>query len=87
MNPDHAEYKSTIDESVIDTVFGNGQAASKALVAAWEEHGLGEMQGKDLRERLVGRLRFSAGVGEHLVEVGSLSSTTSLLLSCPQPSA
>lgn len=65
-------------EGVIDTLFGPGGVAPvRALVESWEEEGKavmkgeGEGKGKKGLERVLGRrLQWSAGVGEHLVEVG-----------------
>lgn len=67
-------------EGVIDTLFGPGGVAPvRALVESWEEEGkavmkgAGEGKGKKGLERVLGRrLQWSAGVGEHLVEVGLL---------------
>lgn len=69
LKPDHPDYRSVLEDSVVDTIFGNGQAPGKALTAAWEEEGLKAMQGENTRERLKSRLGHSAVVGEHLVEV------------------
>lgn len=65
-------------EAVIDTIFGPGGITPvRALVESWEEEGKvvmkgeGEGKGKKGLERVLGRrLQWSAGVGEHLVEVG-----------------
>lgn len=73
---------STLDptarDAVIDTLFGSDSSASRALVEAWEAYGANEMSGvgtgspKDrVRSALSKRLEWSAGVGEHLVEVSS----------------
>lgn len=62
-------------ENVIDTLFGGTVAPARALVDAWAEEGLKVMKPSDgagpssLREVLGRRLEYSAGVGEHLVEV------------------
>jgi hypothetical protein len=57
---------------VLDTLFGTGPVGcGKALVEAWEEEGSRRMGlEEDIEERLRERLRYSAEVGEHLVEVG-----------------
>lgn len=65
-------------EGVIDTLFGPGGVTPvRALVESWEEEGKaimkgeGEGKGKKGLERVLSRrLQWSAGVGEHLVEVG-----------------
>ena len=63
-------------ENVIDTLFGTGSIApGKALVEAWQEAGLKDMEeagpSSKLSDRLGRRLRYSSTVGEHLVEVSS----------------
>ena len=69
--PSHPDHRSTpLSDSIIDTIFGNGPTApGHALVDAWQEVGVGGMEGASVRERLKSRLGYSAGVGEHLVEV------------------
>ena len=64
-------------ENVIDTLFGSGTIApARALLDAWQDAGLSAMESSehpqsDVSGRLERRLEYSAGVGEHLVEVGS----------------
>ena len=71
LKQDHPDYRPALEESVVDTIFGSGQAPAQSLTAAWEEDGLASMQGKDARQRLKSRLSHSAVVGEHLVEVSA----------------
>lgn len=72
-HPDHQA--EPISETVLDTIFGDGNAASKALVQRWEEEGVNTMlaesssTGRIMEARLKSRLTYSAEVGEHLVEV------------------
>jgi hypothetical protein len=77
---DHSSYRpEPLSESVVDTLFGPGPSAGKALVEAWEHEGLSRMdKGKGVQDMLERRLSYSAEVGEHLVEVGppSLDSYT-----------
>jgi hypothetical protein len=70
--PDHASYRpEPLSDSVVDTLFGPGPSAGKALVEAWEDEGLSRMdKGKGVGDMLERRLSYSAEVGEHLVEVG-----------------
>lgn len=71
----HPDFQpSPTPESVIDTLFGEGiSAPGDALVYAWEEAGRGRMEEGDpstgVKGLLEERLRYSAEVGEHLVEV------------------
>lgn len=67
---DHPDHKPEINDTIIDTLFGQGIAAPKALVGAWQENGLENMEGEAVEDRLKSRLRYSAEVGAHLVEVG-----------------
>ena len=69
---------------MVDTIFGPGSTASRALVEAWDEAGLYHMvdggaapasvvskKGKEkaLEGLLERRLEYSSNVGEHIVEV------------------
>lgn len=76
---DHPDHQAEpVSETVLDTVFGDGNAASKALVQRWEEEGVDSMlaesssTGRILEARLKSRLTHSAEVGEHLVEVSNI---------------
>jgi len=71
-HPDHRPDPTA--EGVIDTLFGEGiTAPGQALVEAWDEQGRARMEAVDakggVRGMLRDRLGYSAGVGEHLVEV------------------
>lgn len=81
-------------DAVIDTLFGSSSAsdAPRALVQAWEDEGRSVMHvaGKgSAQDRLLAvlgrRLEWSAGVGEHLVDVRIFASSdpTSLLSTPP----
>jgi hypothetical protein len=83
-HPDHRS--APVDPGVIDTVFGEGTTTPcRALVTAWEEAGLTSMSDdagsgiegtgtskERVKIRLRQRLRYSARLGEHLVEVSEL---------------
>ena len=90
-HPDHRADLTA--DTIIDTLFGEGVSApGKALVEAWEKEGIERMIADDGLRGLSGilgdRLRWSASVGEHLVEVGffglqSSSSTTGHRVALP----
>lgn len=73
--PSHPDYRpDPTPEGMIDTLFGEGiKAPGQTLVEAWEAEGRKSMEEKDVKDgvgsTLRGRLRYSAEVGEHLVEV------------------
>ena len=73
--PSHPDYRpDPTPEGMIDTLFGEGLLApGQALTEAWEKEGRDGMQRADVQEGvsgiLRGRLRWSAAVGENLVQV------------------
>ncbi|GFZ50649.1 hypothetical protein JCM24511_08407, partial [Saitozyma sp. JCM 24511] len=84
---DHPSYRpEPLSESVVDTLFGPGPSAGKALVEAWEHEGLSRMdKGKGVQDMLERRLSYSAEVGEHLVEAYALLSSPESTASIPLP--
>lgn len=78
---DHPDHRvEPIPDSVLDTLFGDGRAAPKALVQRWEEEGIEPMEAESgskpsiagLESRLRSRLTYSAGLGHYLPEVSRL---------------
>ncbi|KAK1926254.1 hypothetical protein DB88DRAFT_544500 [Papiliotrema laurentii] len=86
LDPAHPDYQPDVSESVIDTLFGNGNTApARALVDAWVGEGLHAVQGANTRERLKNRLRYSSLVGEHLVEAYAVLASPGSTPSLPIP--
>ncbi|RXK37659.1 hypothetical protein M231_05071 [Tremella mesenterica] len=87
----HPSYRPPLEDSVIDTIFGPGHIACKALVDAWEEEGLKRLSivesgsEEKLEDILKRRLKYSYEVGEHLVEAYALFSTPQWTPSLPIP--
>ena len=71
--PSHPAHRAQpVPHHAIDTLFGTGNVdPGQALVRAWDAEGRKHMVGEEggVIEALGERLRWSAEVGEHLVEV------------------
>ncbi|KAI9635983.1 uncharacterized protein MKK02DRAFT_44682 [Dioszegia hungarica] len=92
---DHPDHRvEPIPDSVLDTLFGDGRAAPKALVQRWEEEGIEPMEAESgskpsiagLESRLRSRLTYSAGLGHYLPEAYSILSAPESETSIPIPS-
>lgn len=77
--PSHAGLDASARDGVIDTLFGPGNEGCHALVAAWEDEGVGHIKAgaktvlSPTLSALAARLSHSASLGEHLVEAHALN--------------